>query len=377
MIVDLPDTSSRDISKRLVGLRHEMGAVTLGRVLTLIVEVDEKTADQALEVASEATRQSPSRILVIVRGSARRADRLDAQIRIGGDAGASEIVVMRLFGRLADQGRNVLTPLLLPDSPIVAWWPGEAPDDVARSPVGAMAQRRVTDTAKMRYPRRAIAQRSKAYSPGDTDLAWTRLTRWRGLLAAALDQAPFEPVTEAVVTGASDSASTDLLAAWLANRLRCPVRRAKTSAGEGVRSVRLCRTSGPVDLVRISAKVATLSQPGQPVRRMTLGRPSDVEVLGEEIRRLDSDEVYEQTLLKGLSTLPTQTPTMAQAVAAGHAPDVEAARKAGDAVRRASSGLSANAMVDAPTHDATKDEVKKAAERQLDARRDDNTGQTR
>ena len=41
------------------------------------------------------------------------------------------------------------------------------------------------------------------YAQGDTDLAWTRITLWRGLLAAALDQPPFEPVVEATVSGGS------------------------------------------------------------------------------------------------------------------------------------------------------------------------------
>lgn len=369
MIVDLPETTSRDVSKRLVSLRHEMGAVTLGRVLTLIVVVSEDGADAALEVANEATRQSPSRILILVRGSSRRADRLDAQIRIGGDAGASEIVVLRLFGRLVDQGRSVLTPLLLADSPIVAWWPGEAPEDTAQSPIGDMAQRRITDAAATRSPRRAVAQRAGTYAAGDTDLAWARLTRWRGVLAAALDQAPYEPVTEAVVSGASDSGSTDLLAAWLGDRLRCPVRRARTEAGIGVVSVRLKRASGPVDLVRISPKVATLSQPGQPIRRMTLSRPTDAEVLGEELRRLDADEIYERTVLKGLPLLPDRTPTMSAAAKAGHAPDVAAARKAGDAIRRTTANVRGSMMVEPPSGRATKAEVKQAAGRQLDVRR--------
>lgn len=377
MIVDLPETTSRDVSKRLVGLRHEMGAVTLGRVLTLVVVVDEDGAEKALEVSTEATRQSPSRILILVRGSAKRADRLDAQIRLGGDAGASEVVTLRLSGRLVEHGQSVLTPLLLADSPIVAWWPGEAPEDVAHSHIGAMAQHRVTDAAASSNPCTAIGTRSQTYAPGDTDLAWTRLTRWRTLLAAALDQGPYESVTEVIVSGASDSASTDLLAAWLGSRLRAPVRRTRTEAGVGVVSVRLKRASGPIDLVRISPKVATLSQPGHPVRRMTLARPSDADVLGEELRRLDPDEIYERTLHKGLRLLPEETPTMSAAIKAGHAPDVAEARRVGDAVRRTTAKVGGSMMVEPPSDRATQREVKKAAERQFDARREQQESDSR
>ena len=80
----------------------------------------------------------------------------------------------------------------------------------------------------------ALKRLAACHSDGDTDLAWTRITRWRTLLAAALDQAPYEAVSKAVVTGATDSPSTDLLAAWLAWALRCPVQRRRTPAGGGM-----------------------------------------------------------------------------------------------------------------------------------------------
>ena len=169
--------------------------------------------------------------------------RIDAQIRVGGDAGASEVVVLRLYGALTEHGRSVVIPLLLPDSPVVAWWPTDAPAKVCRGPdrldgPAPHHRRRGVQEPARRRSRRAPA----AYSRGDTDLAWTRVTLWRGLLAAALDQPPFEPVTEATVTGGSDSPSTDLLAAWLALTLRCPVRRARSRTGTGMVSVRLERT---------------------------------------------------------------------------------------------------------------------------------------
>ena len=41
MIVDLPDTTTTELSKRLVKIRSEVGAMALSRVLTLVVVVDE------------------------------------------------------------------------------------------------------------------------------------------------------------------------------------------------------------------------------------------------------------------------------------------------------------------------------------------------
>ena len=37
MIIDLPDTTTRDLNKRLVEERDEGGVVALGRVLTLVI----------------------------------------------------------------------------------------------------------------------------------------------------------------------------------------------------------------------------------------------------------------------------------------------------------------------------------------------------
>ena len=93
---------------------------------------------------------------------------------------------------------SVVLPLLLPDSPVAIWWPTDPPEDPATDPLGALAQRRITDAAAV-HPRQgqgASTRQCAAYTPGNTDLAWTRITPWRALLAAALDQHPLK------VTGA-------------------------------------------------------------------------------------------------------------------------------------------------------------------------------
>ncbi len=187
-------------------------------------------------------------------------------------------------------------PLLLPDAPVVAWWPGEPPASPSADPVGQLAQRRITDAFAARSPSRAIQRRRTTYAPGDTDLAWTRITTWRALLAAALDQPPHETVSSVEVAGEAESPSTDLLAGWLAARLQVPVSRKRATRGEGVVSVRLERRSGPIELTRPDGKVGTLTQPGQPDRRVALQRRKARDCLAEELRRLDPDEVYAEAL---------------------------------------------------------------------------------
>ena len=300
MIVDLPNTTTNEVSKRLVEARGESGAVALGRVLTLILVTDEAGANEAISTANDASREHPSRVLVIVRGSTEGESRLDAQVRVGGDAGSSEVIILRLFGELAEHGSALVTPLLLPDAPVVVWWAGEPPADPMSERIGTMATRRIVDTAKAADPAAALQRLSQVVAPGTTDLSWSRLTRWRALLAAALDQPPFEEVTEAVVRGASDKPSIELMSAWLAYALDCPVRIEHTEPGTGMVGVSLVRASGEVSIGREDGTVATMTQPGQPVRRVALNRRTDVECLTEELRRLDPDELFTDVLTKGL-----------------------------------------------------------------------------
>ncbi|MQA60091.1 MAG: glucose-6-phosphate dehydrogenase assembly protein OpcA [Actinophytocola sp.] len=307
MIIDLPSTTTSQVNSKLVELRERGGAVALGRVLTLVIVADDGAGlEHAIEAANAASREHPSRIIVAARGSRTAAARIDGQIRIGGDAGASEVIVLRLYGPLAGQGKSAVIPLLLPDAPIVTWWPGAGPAVPADDPLGAIAQRRITDSAAARNPVRTVRARAKNYVPGDTDLAWTRLTNWRAQLVAALDVPPFEPVTGATVTGEADSPSTELLAGWLAAYLRVPVKRVTTTTAEGIVAVSLQRPSGDIELHRPDGKVGTLTQPGQPARRIALQRRSVSEALIEELRRLDPDEVYERAL-RGLSLLRTKS----------------------------------------------------------------------
>ncbi|MFV0462401.1 MAG: glucose-6-phosphate dehydrogenase assembly protein OpcA [Nostocoides sp.] len=298
MIVDLPATSTIAVSKRLVRLREEVGAMALTRVLTLVVLDSEEHIEDAVATTLDASRQNPCRVIAIASGTRRGRSRLDAQIRLGGDAGASEVLILRLFGPLAGHAESVVTPLLLADSPIVVWWPGPAPRSPAHEPVGTMATRRVTDSAATAGPPGKVLRRlARGYQPGDTDLAWSRVTLWRGLLAAALDEGPLDPVTDVMVTGAANSPSAELLAGWLGVRLGVPVTMEQVPDGSGIVGVTLLRPSGPVVLRRPGrAPTASLSQPGQPERLLALPRRSDAECLADELRRLDPDEVYAAAL---------------------------------------------------------------------------------
>jgi glucose-6-phosphate dehydrogenase assembly protein OpcA len=296
MIVDLPDTTTSKVSKKMMSLREQGGVIALGRVLTLVVVTRSGLEEEAIEAANEASREHPCRIIVLADAGSEAPNRLDAQIRVGGDAGASEVIVLRGYGELAHESESLVAALLLPDAPIVAWWPHGAPENACETSVGRIAHRRITDSANEPDPQRALENIRNTYKAGDTDLAWTRLTNWRIQLAAVLDQVDSSPVTAVAVEGASDSPSTILLAAWLTLALEAPVTIVADPAGTGIRRVRLSRRSGDVQLFRPGLSIAELTQPGQPAQRISLPRRSLKDCLAEELRRLDPDEVFGETV---------------------------------------------------------------------------------
>jgi glucose-6-phosphate dehydrogenase assembly protein OpcA len=330
MKIDLTETNSSRINAGLIEARRAMGAPAVGMVLTLVIVTDEGSAYDALKAAGDASREHPSRILVVIKRAGRShrdkaTARLDAEIRVGSDAGNGETVLLRLHGELVHHAESVVLPLLLPDAPVVAWWPEDAPDNPAEHPLGKLAQRRVTDAAAAEDPVAALDVRAHAYSPGDTDLAWTRITPWRSVLAAALDQ-KHSAVTRSSVVGEACNPSTELLAMWLADRLGVPVER-EVSDGPGLTAVRLTTADGDITLDRADARLAKLAMPGQPDRHVALKRRDTADLISEELRRLDPDDVYAATVKFGLKGLASSGPQEA-AEAASASTAAEAAKPA-------------------------------------------------
>lgn len=294
MIVELSDTTTREINKKIDGIREESGAVALGRVLTLVIAPDsEQTLEGAIEAANFASREHPCRVIAMLtadRGASK--PRLDAELRVGPDAGAGEVVVLRLHGELADHANSVVLPFLLPDTPVVAWWPTTAPAVPAQDPVGKLAIRRITDATRAPDPLAALKDRLPGYAAGDTDVAWSRITYWRALLASAIDEPPHEPIKSAVVSGLQTEPALDILAGWLASRIEGTVTRTV-----GTLKVELRRASETVTLSRPQEGLtATLSRTSRPVALVPLARRDVRECLAEELRRLDPDEIYHEAL---------------------------------------------------------------------------------
>jgi glucose-6-phosphate dehydrogenase assembly protein OpcA len=294
MSVRLDDTTAGEVSRAIDRERFNQGSSAVNRVLTLVIVADEETQADAVVAAAEAAREHPCRILTAIPRPGRTEPRLDAVITVGGGDGLGELVELRLRGHLSQHIASVVLPLLVPDSPVVVWWPGKAPASPSEDPVGRLAQRRITDAAAAARPIKALEDRRTSYAYGDTDLAWTRITPWRALLAASLDQ-PHDPITGCTVEVERNNPSGTLLAAWLHSRLGVAVQ-VKASKGPGLTAVSVHTTHGDIALSRPSGGVAHLTRPGFPDREAALGRRTTEGLIAEELRRLDSDEVYGETL---------------------------------------------------------------------------------
>lgn len=302
MIIKLADTTVHEINRRLVTEREAGGAVALSRVLTLVIDGGHGDVEPAIAAANTASHEHPCRVVALIQDDGLIGE-LDAELRLGGDAGASEVVILRHSAELAQHLDTLVLPLLLPDAPVVVYWPGVAPESPSRDPLGMLGQRRITDSYLAPDGLNVLASLRRHYSPGDTDLAWTRTTLWRGLIAAQLDQPPYEPVISVKIVGEADHPALDLLGAWLALHLDCPVRMERIPGAPGLTEVSLERESGSIVLSRPGGDVASLFVPGQPAQHIVLPQRPLSESLAEDLRRLDEDEVYAEVLRNGLPLL--------------------------------------------------------------------------
>lgn len=289
------DTNGTEIVKALAAERRAAGALTTGLALTLVVVAHEKQVEEALTAATTAAAAHPCRLLVVVRRNLETDDRLDAEVQVGGRLGANESVVMRMYGRLTLHAESVVLPLLAPDAPVVTWWHGAAPDVLAHDALAAVAARRITDAAAGEDPLEMLRTRAEDYRPGDTDLAWTRTTPWRALLAASFDDLAASP-TRVEVAAEPGNPSAALMAGWLEARLGVPVTRAD-SAGPGITAVEVqFDDAEPLRIDRSDGYVATVGGAGLAERQLPLKRRELGDLITEELRRLDADQPYAEAL---------------------------------------------------------------------------------
>ena len=70
----------------------------------------------------------------------------------------------------------------------------------------------------------------------------------------------------------------------------------KISDGPGLTAVRMATAAGDIAITRPDGLLAYYAVPGQPERLVALKRRDYTELISEELRRMDADEVYERAV---------------------------------------------------------------------------------
>lgn len=339
MIVRLNNTTTSAIAREIDELHVERGEAAQGRVLTLVIITGDAHLEGALETINAASREHPCRVIAIVTDADKhtntdeKSDRpgtsgstpaesdrtldpdnrcisyktvrpggdhtLDAEIRFGSDAGAGEVIVLRPVPALLDHSDALVIPLLVPDAPLVVWWPANAPKAPSKDLIGAMATSRITDAMEADDPEIAFASLLEHSGAADVDLSWTRTTIWRALLASIIDQPPHLPVTSVRVTGQAHFLPLELLASWLALKLEVPVTVERDPRAQAITGVYFTRGDGTMSMERHRADQARINQPGQASQTISMPLRTAVDCMSEEMGRLDPDEVYQDVISRG------------------------------------------------------------------------------
>ena len=320
MIITLPATTTDEIVSVLL---TQEGAAGSSRVLTLVIDTCAADLEDALTAAHGASRDHPSRIIAVVPeheeaqepAGPRSRDghvasdvggHLDAEIRTGDDAGAGETIVLHPWGEAAEHIDTLVVPFLLPDTPVVVWWPHDCPPVPSEDPLGRLATARITNTPALERPETALRGLAPSSRRGDIDLAWTRITLWRAMVASVLSPAlRGSGVTSVLIEGERCNASVALMTSWLRLRLGVPVERRDVEDFKGIASVQARTPEGDITITRVDTDRVRICRPdGREPQIATMTRRSDVTTLDEELRRFSPDPLYGEVLAAFLAEGP-------------------------------------------------------------------------
>src|SRR5690606_10229460 len=131
--------------------------------------------------------------------------------------------------------------------------------------------------------------------------AWARLTRWRGLVASAYEVPPVSVPSSVEALGTDGNPTVLLMASWLHHTLGVEASILPPPSADpdsaGVHGVRLVREDGTIELTRVSDDSIVMKLPGDDSgQHVTMPRRTLAELVTEELRRLDPDEVYGEVL---------------------------------------------------------------------------------
>src|SRR5436190_16932865 len=167
-------------------------------VLNLVTVVsNEPELGEVTRVLDRLSVTNPSRTLILLAQHTREADKLEAEVSAqerteSGHRVSTERVILHAHGEPARHLASLAAPLLIPDLPVILWWPGRPQfDSPLFNDLCELADRLVVDTdegfddADLKRLLE-VARRNKAQA-SIGDLNWARLIAWRHVAAQFFD----------------------------------------------------------------------------------------------------------------------------------------------------------------------------------------------
>jgi len=317
-----PDRVLRELSElwEELGRQQPEGGVLRACALTLVVLMEESEDSQATgETVARLMRDHPSRAIEVrVRAGAERVLSARVLAQCWMPFGQREQICCEQIEITVSEGAlgdlaPVLPPLAAPDLPVVLWCRSPRLLELPEFPALAQAAGKlIVDSTAFPDPAAALGLlAARPASPRLADLAWTRLTRWRELIAQIFENRRYEAclgkVTAArvIFTGERPPAHAYYLAAWLLNGLEAAgstagveLEREPGAGDAAVTGVEL--TAGGLEPRRFSVRqteagAAEIRVDGL-VNRTIFEMPDDYTLMREELSITGPDPVFERAL---------------------------------------------------------------------------------
>ena len=313
--------------------RDEVRPVRMAVLTLVVVCTDDNAADVASEVVHRLAGNHPARAVLVVADRDAQPPGVDADLSLecstagGADQICAETVRLTVRGAPALHLISVVTPLLLPDVPVVLWLAGAPPlDQALHAEVIQVCERIVLDSDAYPDPLDTLlalvaAHREHGHLPIG-DLAWARLFPWREVLAQSFDGSEMTPFLRGVQhiavqsCGTRPSSEAWLMAGWLASRLwpssagsppiEVSTRHDSIMERGGLLSVRIhCERDGRCADVSVEwaagMTVTTIATDGGiRASRTTATPPHNLHALvGRELQESGVDPIYIDALRRG------------------------------------------------------------------------------
>jgi glucose-6-phosphate dehydrogenase assembly protein OpcA len=298
------------------------GGVLRACAMTLLVIAgDEADADQVRRTLGVLMHDHPSRAILLRVGTEPSGAAGDSPGKINEMSArvfaecwmpfsgnqqicAEGIEITAGAAQLTDAAR-LLVPLIVPDLPVVLWCRG-TPTFSPRTfePLFRLAGKVIFDSSFAAEPRAAIAAVQALHAGGlrVADLAWTRLTGWRELIANGCEDAVVAPGDVSSVKiqfgGAAPSAMVMYFTAWIEQALPSARVTAGPAPGEpGLRSVTLSGAGSEITISLTDFSSVEVRTAGRGCRSL-LPPVSDDALMREELSILEGDSVFDRVLLR-------------------------------------------------------------------------------